>query len=69
MGLVVGDMRLLRLITKALKEFFMTNRPFVTIVITPMGDAEVHSNMDNQHERIQLVEQTLKTMKALAGMN
>jgi len=57
---------LLKLLNRAIKQHFSVNRPFITIVVGPDGQAQVHSNMDRNSERVQLLTQVrdhLRTMQ------
>ena len=60
---IVGNSRLLKLLNRAVKEHYQTNRPFITIVIEQDGNASVHSNMDVNDQRISLLEQCAASLK------
>lgn len=63
MARVIGNARLLKLVNRAVKEHYQTNRPFIMVVIEQNGNASVHSNMDINDQRISLLEQTAASLK------
>lgn len=62
---MVGNIRLMKLLNTAVKQHFQTSRPFLTIVIEQDGNASVHSNMDDAAQRIDLLEQTVRSLKQM----
>jgi hypothetical protein len=69
MARIVGNSRLLRLLNRAVKEHYQTNRPFITIVIEQDGNASVHSNMDVNDQRVSLLEQCAASLKNPTSTN
>jgi hypothetical protein len=66
---IIGNSRLLKLLNRAVKEHYQTNRPFITIVVEQDGNASVHSNMDINDQRISLLEQCAASLKNPTSSN
>ncbi len=69
MAKIIGNERLLKLVTRAVKQHYDTNRPFIMVVIEQNGNASVHSNMDINDQRISLLEQTAASLKNPSSTN
>lgn len=62
---MIGNNRFMRLVNTAVKQYFQTSRPFIVVVIEQDGNASVHSNMDVAAQRVDLLEQTVRSLKSM----
>lgn len=69
MAKIIGNSRLLKLVNRSVKEHYQTNRPFIMIVIEQDGNASVHSNMDVNDQRIDLLEQCARSLRNPTSQN